>query len=204
MNLAAGQPYRLLEHLPGVGVINLAQLLAEIGPVLDRVDPLNKQPWNAGLHRSPRPRAKPLASTFDLQPTKEPARQSPPSHTTRECRSRWAATLYADARARGKPENPRRSASSPELDPHHLGMLAFRRPVRPNRPPSPATDRGMNNLTQGTQMPDARESGLVVGFAGAWRGVALGWGPALVMARVSSSLSRTWIWRCRAAGLRAR
>jgi transposase len=29
---------RLLQQLPGVGIINLAQLLAEVGPILDRVD----------------------------------------------------------------------------------------------------------------------------------------------------------------------
>jgi transposase len=29
---------KLLASLPGVGTINLAQLLAEVGPVLDRVD----------------------------------------------------------------------------------------------------------------------------------------------------------------------
>jgi transposase len=28
----------LFENLPGVGMINLAQLLAEVGPILDRVD----------------------------------------------------------------------------------------------------------------------------------------------------------------------
>jgi len=32
----------------------------------------------------------------------------------------------------------------------------------------------------------------------------LGWGPALVMVRVSRSLSRAWVWRCKAAGLMAR
>jgi transposase len=41
---------RLLERLPGIGPINLARVLAEVGPILDRA----RQAWR--ISRSTRPR----------------------------------------------------------------------------------------------------------------------------------------------------
>lgn len=40
---------QLLAALPGVGAINLAQLLAEIGPILDRVDTVDQAGAECGV-----------------------------------------------------------------------------------------------------------------------------------------------------------
>src|SRR5277367_2133379 len=53
-------------------------------------------------------------------------------------------------------------------------------------------------------VPDARDNWFVASLAGARMGGALRVGPALVMARVSSSVIRACIWRCWAAGLMSR
>ena len=102
--VAAHPRARLLEQLPGVGIINLAQLLAEIGPILDRVDTAEQRPQSAELRRSPRPRQ----NHRRLLPICSQQKSSQGNHRLRahsRMQSRWAATLYADARARGK-RNP--------------------------------------------------------------------------------------------------
>lgn len=143
-------PARLLEQLPGVGIINLAQLLAEIGPILDRVDTAEQAATECGAAPVTKASGKTTGVYFRSAANK---------------RARKAITAFAhNSRCShaGQPRStpmpgpeanatPTRSASSPAPGPHHLGMLAFRRPGRPNRPSSPSTDRGMNNLTQGTQ-----------------------------------------------------
>jgi transposase len=65
---------KLLASLPGVGTINLAQLLAEVGPILDRVPSTQQAAAAAAPRRSPRPPARPVGSTSAGPPTVEPAR----------------------------------------------------------------------------------------------------------------------------------
>jgi hypothetical protein len=52
---------QLLRDLPGIGTINLAQILAEVGPILDRTAPPSRPPPNAAPPRSPALPARPPA-----------------------------------------------------------------------------------------------------------------------------------------------
>ena len=53
----------LLAGLPGVGVINLAQLLAEVCPILDRVDSAEQAATECGAAPVTRASARPVGST---------------------------------------------------------------------------------------------------------------------------------------------
>jgi transposase len=70
---------KLLAPMPGIGEVNLAQLVAEVGPILERVD--NAEQAIAECGAAPVTRA---------------------SGKTRTVGFPWAARLYADARRRGK------------------------------------------------------------------------------------------------------
>lgn len=58
---------QLLQRLSGVGIINLAQLLAEVGPILDRADSAEHATANVTQRKSPR--------TPGIQPTPTSAGQ---------------------------------------------------------------------------------------------------------------------------------
>jgi hypothetical protein len=72
--VAASPRAHLLAALPGVGTINLAQLLAEVGRSLTASTAPSRPPPNAARHRSPRPPARPPASPSVGPPTGGPAR----------------------------------------------------------------------------------------------------------------------------------
>jgi transposase len=78
---------RVLADLPGVGMINLAQLLAEVGPILDRSTALNRPPASAVRRLSPALPARPAESTSAGQRTRAPGRRSPASPTTPGCKT---------------------------------------------------------------------------------------------------------------------
>lgn len=65
----------------------------------------NKQPPNAGLRRSPRPPAKTTGVYFRSAANKRARKAITAFAHNSRMQSRWAATLYADARTRGK-RNP--------------------------------------------------------------------------------------------------
>jgi len=92
----------LLAGLPGVGVINLAQLLAEVGPILDRVDSAEQAATECGAAPVTRASGK-TTGTYFRWAVNTRARKAITSfaHNAR-LRDPWAAKLYADARARGK------------------------------------------------------------------------------------------------------
>lgn len=96
---------RLLERLPGVGVINLAQLLAEVGPILDRVDNAEQAATECGAAPVTKASGKTTGVYFRWAANTR-ARKAITSfaHNAR-LQSPWASALYADARARGK-RNP--------------------------------------------------------------------------------------------------
>jgi transposase len=96
---------QLLRQLPGVGVINLAQLLAEVGPVLDRVDTAEQAAVECGAAPVTRASGK-TTSVYFRWAANTRARKAITSfaHNAR-LQSPWAGKLYADARARGK-HNP--------------------------------------------------------------------------------------------------
>ena len=96
---------RLLAALPGVGTINLAQLLAEVGPILDRVDTAEQAAAECGAAPVTKASGK-TSGVYFRWAANTRARKAMTSfaHNSR-MQSAWAADLYASARARGK-RNP--------------------------------------------------------------------------------------------------
>ena len=93
---------RMLADLPGVGMINLAQLLAEVGPILDRVDSAEQAATECGAAPVTRASGK-TSGVYFRWAANTRARKAITSfaHNAR-LQDSWAAKLYADARARGK------------------------------------------------------------------------------------------------------
>ena len=96
---------KLLSGLPGVGTINLAQLLAEVGPILDRVS--NAEQAAAECGAAPVTRASGKTSGVYFRWAANPRARTALTAFAHNARmqSPWAGQLYADARARGK-RNP--------------------------------------------------------------------------------------------------
>jgi len=96
---------RLLAALPGVGQINLAQLLAEVGPILLRVDTAEQAAAECGTTPVTKASGKVRGVYFRWAAnTRARTAITAFAHNAR-MQSPWAAKLYADARARGK-RNP--------------------------------------------------------------------------------------------------
>jgi hypothetical protein len=96
---------KLLHGLPGVGTINLAQLLAEVGPILDRVSTAEQAAAECGA--APVTRASGKTSGVYFRWAANPRARTALTAFAHNARmqSAWAGRLYADARARGK-RNP--------------------------------------------------------------------------------------------------
>jgi transposase len=96
---------QLLQRLPGVGTINLAQLLAEVGPILDRVESAEQAATECGAAPVTRASGK-TSGVYFRWAANTRARKAITSfaHNAR-MQSPWAGELYANARARGK-RNP--------------------------------------------------------------------------------------------------
>jgi transposase len=93
---------RLLARLPRVGQISLAQLLAEVGPILDRATSAEHAAGEAGATPVTRASGKTSSVHFRLAANRR-ARQALHIFADNSRHSSpWAAKLYADARARGK------------------------------------------------------------------------------------------------------
>jgi transposase len=132
---------KLLRALPGVGTINLAQLLAEVGPILDRVSNAEQAAAECAQRRSPGPRARPAG----LLPL---GGQPPGPHRPYRLRAQ-----RSDAVGLGRPAVRRRTRSRqtqparhphrrPRLAPRHLGLLAHQHALRPLHPPRRTAPRG--------------------------------------------------------------
>ena len=95
----------LLQQLPGIGMINLAQLLAEVGPILDRVESAEQAATECGAAPVTKASGKSRGVYFRWAANTR-ARKAITSfaHNAR-MQSPWAGELYAQARARGK-RNP--------------------------------------------------------------------------------------------------
>ena len=93
---------RMLADLPGVGMINLAQLLAEVCPILDRIDSAEQAATECGAAPVTRASGK-TSGVYFRWAANTRARKAITSfaHNAR-LQDSWAAKLYADARARGK------------------------------------------------------------------------------------------------------
>jgi transposase len=96
---------RLLEYLPGVGTINLAQLLAEVGPILDRVDNAERAATECGAAPVTKASGKTTGVYFRWAANTRARKAITAFAHNARIQSPWAAALYADARARGK-RNP--------------------------------------------------------------------------------------------------
>jgi transposase len=145
---------RVLADLPGVGMINLAQLLAEVCPILDRVDSAEQAATECGAAPVTRASGK-TSGVYFRWAANTRARKAITSfaHNAR-LRDSWAAKLYADARGRGNaihtplasspepgcassgPAGPHNSPTIPAVTAHprpHTRRFLHRQPTRPAR-----------------------------------------------------------------------
>jgi transposase len=103
--LAAHPKAKLLAALPGVGMINLAQIIAEIGPVLDRVDNAEQAAAECGAAPVTRASGKTRGVYFRWAANTRARKAITAFAHNSRMQSPWAGRLYTDARARGK-RNP--------------------------------------------------------------------------------------------------
>jgi hypothetical protein len=76
---------RVLADLPGVGMINLAQLLAEVGPILDRIDSAERAATKCGAAPLTRASGKTSGVYFRWAANTRARKASPASPTTPGC-----------------------------------------------------------------------------------------------------------------------
>jgi hypothetical protein len=139
---------KLLASLPGVGTINLAQLLAEVGPILDRVDSAEQAAAECGAA----PVTKASGKTSGVYFRWAANRRARKALTAFAHNSRlalpWAGGLYADARARGK-RNPHAPVSSPGPGSGSSGPAGSKPP--PTTPPGtpPLSELQLSQLDSG-------------------------------------------------------
>jgi transposase len=96
---------KLLASLPGVGTINLAQLLAEVGPILDRVGSAEQAAAECGAAPVTKASGKTNGVYFRWAANRRARKALTAFAHNSRLLSPWAGRLYADARARGK-RNP--------------------------------------------------------------------------------------------------
>ena len=95
----------MLASLPGVGTINLAQLLAEVGPILDRVPSAEHAAAECGAAPVTKASGKTSGVYFRWAANRRARKALTAFAHNSRLASPWAGCLYADARARGK-RNP--------------------------------------------------------------------------------------------------
>ena len=93
---------RLLAGLPYVGRISLAQLLAEVGPILDHASSVDQAAAEAGATPVTRASGKTSTVRFRMAANRNARQALHIFADNARHGSPWAAKLYADARARGK------------------------------------------------------------------------------------------------------
>ena len=133
--------------LPGVGTINLAPLLAEVGPILDRATTAEQAAAECGTAPVTRSSGKTTGVYFRWAASTRARKAITAYAHNARMQSPWAARLYAGARARGKRKPPRHPHRRPRLDPRHLGLLAHRHPLRPRHPPGSSSASRPEDLT---------------------------------------------------------
>jgi transposase len=92
---------RLLQALPGVGMVNLAQLLAEVAPILDRVESAEQAAAECGAAPVTRASGKTRGVYFRWAANTRARKAITAFAHNARLQSPWAAALYASARARG-------------------------------------------------------------------------------------------------------
>lgn len=96
---------QLLCQLPGVGIVNLAQLLAEIGAVLDRVSSTEEAAAQCGAAPVTKASGKSTGVYFRWAANRRARKALIAFAHNSRLQSDWANALYHDARSRGK-RNP--------------------------------------------------------------------------------------------------
>ena len=100
--LATHPQAHLLARLPRVGHISHAQLLAELGPILDRASSAEHAAAEAGATPVTHASGKTSSVHFRLAANRRARQALHVFADNARHGSPWAAKLYADARARGK------------------------------------------------------------------------------------------------------
>jgi transposase len=156
--VAAHPRARLLAALPGVGTINLAQLLAELGPILDRVESAEQAATECGAAPVTKASGK-SSGVYFRHAANSRARQA---LTTFAHNARLQSPLGRRALCQRSPTGQTQPARGPHrrprLAPRHLGLLAHRQPLRPGHTRRTPRPTNISNLTQGTQaLPRPRD-----------------------------------------------
>lgn len=97
--VAAHPRGHLLSRLPGIGTINLAQLLAEVGPILDRATTAEQAASECGTAPVTRASGKTSGVYFPWAASTRARKAITAFAHNARMQSPWAAKLYADARA---------------------------------------------------------------------------------------------------------
>jgi transposase len=93
---------KLLAPMPRIGEVNLAQLVAEVGPILERVDDAEQAIAECGTAPVTRASGKTRTVGFRWAANRRARTALHAFADNSRHASPWAATLYADARRRGK------------------------------------------------------------------------------------------------------
>jgi transposase len=92
---------QLLRPLPRVGTISLSQVVAEVGPLLDRTSCADETAALCGASPVTKRSGQHHAVCFRHATNKKPARRSSPGPTTPATPCPWAERIYRQARTRG-------------------------------------------------------------------------------------------------------
>ena len=138
--LATHPKAHLLARLPRVGHISHAQLLAELGPILDRASSAEHAAAEAGATPVTRASGKTSSVHFRLAANHRARQALHVFADNARHSSPWAAKLSADARARGK-RHPRPSGSSAGPGCGSSGPAGTPTPLRPGPAPRRTTPR---------------------------------------------------------------
>jgi transposase len=144
----------LLARLPRVGQLSHAQLLAELGPILDRASSAEHAAAQAGAAPVTRASGKTSSVHFRLAANHRARQALHIFADNARHSSPWAGKLYADARARGK-RHPKRSGSLGAPGSESSGPAGT--PTRPTTRPSTAPNNASqpDHLTQKTEASGA-------------------------------------------------
>jgi transposase len=121
----------LLSALPGVGTVNLAQILAEVGPILDRVDNAEQAAAECGAAPVTKASGKTNGVYFRWAAnTRARKAMTYFAHNSRLRVTLGRTALHRRASQR-QAEPARHSHRRPRLAARHLGLLAHRHPLPP-------------------------------------------------------------------------
>jgi transposase len=123
----------LLAPLPRIGEISLAQVVAEVGPILDRASTVEHATAECGAAPVTKASGKNKAVTFRWAAYTKARNALATFAGNSRHSSPWAATVYADARRRGKHHPPRRPHPRSGLAAGPVGLLVQRHDLRPSQ-----------------------------------------------------------------------